>query len=99
VVDEEARRFAIVGQANGPAKTILDKLVSLNIVQPNGSFALDSLSEALTISSGTKVIVAAYPLNFFVHTMYTITAANQSAREVLLDMVDATTERSVDIAI
>jgi hypothetical protein len=90
VVDEESRRFAIVGQANGATKTILDTPITLNIVQRNGSFALDSLSEALTISSGTKVVVAAYPLNLFVQTMYTINAANQPAREVLLDMVDAT---------
>jgi len=90
LVDEGAGRFAIVGQANGPAQTILDTPISVNIVQLNGSFALDALSHALTASSGIKVIVLTYPLNLFVQTVFTTSAANQPSREVLRDMVDAT---------
>jgi hypothetical protein len=90
LVDEGAGRFAVVGQANGTARPIFDTPITVNIGQLNGSFALDAIREALTASSGIKVIVATYPLNLFVQTVFTASALNQPAREVLRDMVDAT---------
>ena len=90
LVDEGAGRFAIVGQANGTSQTILDTPITVNIAQLNGSFALNAISEALTTSSGIKVIVTTYPLNLFVQTVFTTRASNQPAREALRDVVDAT---------
>lgn len=93
LVDEGAGRFAIVGQANGTARTILDTPITVNIAQLNGSFALDAICQALTSSSGIKVIMATYPLNLFVQTVFTLRASNQPAREVLWNVVDATQQK------
>lgn len=98
VVDEGAGRFAIVGQTNETSRTILDTPITVNIDQLNGSFALDAISKALTVSSGIKVIVATYPLNLFAKTIYTTHVSNQPAREVLRDLAD-TTQRNIEWAV
>jgi hypothetical protein len=96
VVKEGDGRFAIVGISvkgdNGqdqPVNPILDTLISVPTDTRDAYTAIETILNALTVKSGTKVALFAVPTNALAHSQVTIGGQNVPARVLLLQTLSA----------
>ena len=96
LLEEGGGRFAVVGTAAGAGQTaigVLDSLITVDIKNTNGSWALEKICNSLTASSGVQVRLLTYPLNIFVQTRITLQAENKPARDVLRAVFAQTSQK------
>jgi hypothetical protein len=96
VVNEGDGRFAIVGISvkgdNGqdqPVNPILDTLISIPTDRRDAYTAIETILNALTVKSGTKVAPFVVPTNALAHSQVTVGGQNIPARVLLLQTLSA----------
>lgn len=96
VVNEGDGRFAIVGISvkgdNGqdqPVNPILDTLISIPRDTRDAYTAIETILNALTVKSGTKVAPFTVPANALTHSQVTVGGQNIPARVLLLQTLSA----------
>jgi hypothetical protein len=96
VVAEGDGRFAIVGISvkgdNGqdqPVNPILDTLISIPTDTRDAYTAIETILNALTVKSGTKVAPFVVPTNALAHSQVTVGGQNVPARVLLLRTLSA----------
>jgi hypothetical protein len=96
VVNEGDGRFAIVGMSvkrddgqDQPVNPILDTLTSIPTVTRDAYTTIETILNALTVKSGTKVAPFAVPTNALAHSQVTVGGQNIPARVLLLQTLSA----------
>ena len=96
VVNEGDGRFAIVGISvkgdNGqdqPVNPILDTLISIPTDTRDAYTTIETILNALTVESGTKVALFTAPTNALAHSQVTVGGQNIPARILLLQTLSA----------
>lgn len=96
VVNEGEGRFAIVGISvkgdNGqdqPVNPILDTLISVPTDTRDAYTTIETILNALTVKSGTKVAPFTVPTNALAHSQVTVGGQNIPARVLLLQTLSA----------
>jgi hypothetical protein len=96
VVNEGDGRFAIVGISvkgddgeDQPVNPILDTLISIPMDTRDAYTAIETILNALTVKSGTKVAPFIVPANALAHSQVTVGGQNIPARVLLLQTLSA----------
>jgi len=98
LIEEGGARFAVVG-VNGSPRAVMDTPIRIDSDAANGAFALQDVCDAVTSASGVKVLLMMYPLNLFAHERVDFSHASMPARDLLKQILDATTPRKLEYTV